>query len=64
MTFEDLIEFISPDVCECGGGSKLACSGTVVKVRKAAGEIVMKIVNYLRSVEGKVLPILKRWLRI
>ena len=63
ITLKDLIEFISPDMCECFvvKEAMLLSSETVVKVRKAVAEMVPKIVKNLKTAEGimKVLPIFK-----
>jgi len=61
ITLKDLIEYISPDMCECFvvKEAMLLKSETIVKVRKAVAEMVPKIIRNLKQNEGvnKVLPI-------
>jgi serine/threonine-protein phosphatase 4 regulatory subunit 1 len=61
ITLKDLIEHISPDMCECFvvKEAMLLSSETIVKVRKAVAEMVPKIIKNLQSSSGvqKVLPI-------
>lgn len=61
ITLKDLIEYISPDMCECFvvKEAMLLSSETIVKVRKAVAEMVPKIIKNLKLNEGvnKVLPI-------